>query len=53
MSLEEKQKKSSVPQGGLSYHAIKRPATIIILMIAIVVVGFSDAHNLQPIFCRI
>ncbi len=52
MSLEEKQKKSSVPQGGLSYHAIKRPATIIILMIAIVVVGILGytqlATNLLP-----
>jgi hydrophobe/amphiphile efflux-1 (HAE1) family protein len=52
MNSVEKQSTSSVKQGGLSYHAIRRPATIIILMIAIVVVGVLGytqlATNLLP-----
>jgi hydrophobe/amphiphile efflux-1 (HAE1) family protein len=52
MNSAEKQSTSSVKQGGLSYHAIRRPATIIILMIAIVVVGVLGylqlATNLLP-----
>lgn len=52
MNSVEKQSTSSVKQGGLSYHAIRRPATVIILMVAIVVVGVIGytqlATNLLP-----
>jgi len=43
---------SSIPRGGISSHSIRRPATVIILMIAIVVVGVLAytqlATNLLP-----
>jgi len=52
MNTSEKQSTSSLKQGGLSYHAIKRPAAVIILMVAIVVVGVLGytqlATNLLP-----
>jgi len=43
---------SSIPRGGISSHSIRRPAVVIILMIAIVVVGILGytqlATNLLP-----
>lgn len=43
---------SSIPRGGISSHSIRRPATVIILMVAIVVVGILGytqlATNLLP-----